>query len=145
MDCGIKSSKNDSGCSVDPTLFKSLVGSLRILTYSKPNILYRGGLISRYMEDQKSSRFKTAKRIVCYIKGTCSHGLFYSSNKFQLAGYSDSDWRGNLDDRKNTIRFVFFMGDTAFTWSSKKQPIATLSTCELSTLLHHLLFVMHYD
>ncbi|KAK2970738.1 hypothetical protein RJ640_009657 [Escallonia rubra] len=25
---------------------------------------------------------------------------------------------------------VFYMGDTAFTWSSKKQPIVTLSTCE---------------
>jgi len=26
--------------------------------------------------------------------------------------------------------FVFFMGDTSFTWSSKKQSIVTLSSCE---------------
>ena len=45
-------------------------------------------------------------------------------------GYSDSDWEGDLDDRKSTTGFAFFMGDTAFTWSSKKQPIVNLSTCE---------------
>ena len=45
-------------------------------------------------------------------------------------GYSDSDWCGDIDDRKSTSGYVFFMGDTAFTWMSKKQPIVTLSTCE---------------
>ena len=33
-------------------------------------------------------------------------------------------------DQKSTLGYVFFMGDTAFTWLSKKQPIVTLSTCE---------------
>ncbi|KAL5789684.1 hypothetical protein ACOSQ2_004572 [Xanthoceras sorbifolium] len=47
-----------------------------------------------------------------------------------LVGYSDSDWGGDIDDRKSTSGFVFFMGNTAFTWMSKKQPIVTLSTCE---------------
>lgn len=35
-----------------------------------------------------------------------------------------------MDDYKSTTRFVFYLGDTAFTWSSKKQLIVTLSTCE---------------
>ena len=35
-----------------------------------------------------------------------------------------------MDDRKSTTGFVFYMGDTTFTWTSKKQPIVTLSTCE---------------
>ncbi|CAL1396308.1 unnamed protein product [Linum trigynum] len=38
--------------------------------------------------------------------------------------------KGDVDDRKSTTGFVFFLGDTAFTWSSKKQAIVTLSTCE---------------
>ena len=57
--------------------------------------------------------------------------MYYSSSKdFKLVGYSDSDWAGNSDDSKSTSGFVFFLGNTAFTWSSKKQPIVTLSTCE---------------
>ena len=35
-----------------------------------------------------------------------------------------------MDDRKSTIGFAFYMGDIAFTWVSKKQPIVTLFTCE---------------
>jgi hypothetical protein len=27
-------------------------------------------------------------------------------------GYSDSDWCGDIDDRKSTSGYVFFMGDT---------------------------------
>ena len=57
--------------------------------------------------------------------------MFYTSSKnFNLIGYSDSDWGKDLDERKSITGFVFFMGDTSFTWSSKKQSILTLSSCE---------------
>jgi len=45
-------------------------------------------------------------------------------------GYSNSDWAGDMDDRKSTIGFIFYMEDITFTWSSKKQSIVILSTCE---------------
>ena len=115
----------------DPTYFKSLVKSLRYLTCTRPNILYGVGLISRYMETPDQSHLNTAKRILRYIKGTINEGMFYtSSNTFNLVGYSDSDWGRDLDEKKGTTRFVFFMGDTSFTWISKKQSIVTLSSCE---------------
>ena len=80
------------------------------------------------MENPKTTHFKAAKRILRYIKGTINFGLLYSfSNDHKR---SDSDWGGDVDDRKSTIGFVFFIGETAFTWMSKKQPIVTLSTCE---------------
>ena len=83
------------------------------------------------MENPTTTHFKTAKRILRYIKGTIDFGLLYSFSKdYKLIGYSDSDCGGDIDDRKSTSEFVFFMGDTAFTWMSKKQPIVTLSSCE---------------
>ncbi|MCF8701902.1 DDE-type integrase/transposase/recombinase, partial [Corynebacterium sp. MC-10] len=131
VECGIKLSKHDEDEKVDTTMFKSLVGSLRYLTCTRPDILYATGLISRYMENPTTTHLKTARRILRYLKGTINFGLFYStSNDYKLVGYSDSDWAGDIDDRKSTTGFVFFMGDTAFTWMSKKQPIVTLSTCE---------------
>ncbi|KAL4272215.1 hypothetical protein GQ457_13G013050 [Hibiscus cannabinus] len=84
------------------------------------------------MEEPVQSHWKALKRILRYIQGTVSLGLFYSKTKdYKLVGYSDSDWCGDIDDRKSTSGYVFFMGDTAFTWLSKKQPIVTLSTCEV--------------
>ncbi|XP_050902456.1 uncharacterized mitochondrial protein AtMg00810-like [Lathyrus oleraceus] len=132
MECDNKLSKHENREIVDPTLYKSLVGSLRYLTSTRLNILYVVGVISRYMEVPTTTDFKEEKRILRYIKGTTNFGLhYYSSNNYEIIGYSDSDWSGDLDGRKSTTGFVFFMGDTAFTWMSKKQPITTLSTCEV--------------
>ncbi|KAG6509927.1 hypothetical protein ZIOFF_027935 [Zingiber officinale] len=117
VECGVKLSKHDKEEKVDPTFFKSLVGSLRYLTCTRPDILYAVGLVSRYMEDPTTTHLKIAKRILRYIKGMIDFGLLYStSNHFKLEGYSDSDWGGDIDDRKSTTGFVFFMGDTTFTW-----------------------------
>ncbi|XP_073268730.1 uncharacterized protein [Populus alba] len=127
---GVELRKSKVG-NVDPTYFKSLVGSLRYLTCTRPDILYGVGLVSRYMETPDQSHLNAAKRILRYIKGTMNEGMFYTSSKdFNLVGYSDSDWGRDLDERKSTTGFVFFMGDTSFTWSSKKQSIVTLSSCE---------------
>jgi hypothetical protein len=83
------------------------------------------------MELPTITHFKVAKRILRYIKGTIDFGLLYpSSNEFKFVGYSDSDWGGDVDDIKSTTGFVFYLGSLAFTWSSKKQPIVTLSTFE---------------
>uniref|UniRef100_A0A2N9ICE2 Integrase catalytic domain-containing protein n=1 Tax=Fagus sylvatica TaxID=28930 RepID=A0A2N9ICE2_FAGSY len=131
VECGVKLSRHDEEENVNPTLFKSLVGSLRYLTCTRPDILYGVGLVSRYMEAPTMTHLKTAKRILRYVKGTLDFGLLYSPSKeFKLFGYCDSDWAGDMDDRKSTTGFVFYMGDTTFTWTSKKQPIVTLSTCE---------------
>ena len=131
VESGVKLSKYEDGEHVDPTHFKSLVGSLRYLTCTRPDILFGVGLVSRYMEAPTMTHLKAAKRILRYIKGTFDYGLLYScSNNSKLVGYCDSDWAGDMDDRKSTTGYVFFMGDTAFAWSSKKQPIVTLSTCE---------------
>ncbi|KAG6498100.1 hypothetical protein ZIOFF_046009 [Zingiber officinale] len=53
VDWGTKLSKGDEGKTVDPTRFKSLVGSLRYLTCTRPDILYGFDLMSRFMEELK--------------------------------------------------------------------------------------------
>ncbi|XP_038896516.1 uncharacterized mitochondrial protein AtMg00810-like [Benincasa hispida] len=72
---------------------------------------------NRFMEEPTATHYKMAKRILRYIKGTIRYGLSYvSSSNFDIVGYCDSDWSSDLDDRKSTTGFVFFIGETAFTW-----------------------------
>ncbi|XP_050939142.1 uncharacterized mitochondrial protein AtMg00810-like [Cucumis melo] len=131
IETGTKLSKHEEGDDVDPSYFKYLVGSLRYLTCTRPNILFSVGLVSRFMESPTTTHLKVAKRILRYFKGMLNYELFYSSSKeFKLEGYCDSDWAGDTNDRKSTSGYVFFIGNIAFTWSSKNQPIVTLSTCE---------------
>ena len=131
VECGVKLSKHDDEEKVNPTFFKSLVGSLRYLTCTRLDILFGVGPVSCYMEAPMMTHLNTTKRILRYLKDTLDYGLLYSPSKdFKFVGYSDSDWVRDMDDRKSNTGFVFYMGDTTFKWMSKKQPIVTLSTCE---------------
>ncbi|KAH9331534.1 hypothetical protein KI387_003642, partial [Taxus chinensis] len=63
--------------------------------------------------------------------GTVDLGLEYKKNdNFFLTGYSDSDHAGNMDDRKSTSGFVFFMGSGPISWGSKKQNFVSRSSTE---------------
>ena len=48
----------------------------------------------------------------------------------ELLAYTDSDYAGDLEDRKSTSGFLFVLSSGAVSWSLKKQPVVTLSTTE---------------
>jgi hypothetical protein len=132
IETSIKLSKEGDGRVIEPTLYKILVGRLKYLTITRPYIVYRVGLVSRYMETQMETHWLTAKRILRYIKGTLNLGLFYAyGDEAKLVGYSDSDWGCDQGERKSTTGYVFYLSSTAFSWASKKQVIVALSTCEV--------------
>lgn len=128
----LKLSKEGAGSFVDAIYFKQIVGSLRYLTANRLDIVHAVGLISRFMEAPRQSHLQAANRILRYIKGTQSDGMFYSCNRnhVELIGYTDSDWGGDPDQLKSTSGYAFHLGSTIFSWSSKKQPVVTLSTAE---------------
>ena len=128
---GFKIMKDEGGVEVDSTMFKRIVGSLMYLTATRPDMMYVVSLISRFMERPTELHFNAAKRVLRYLKGTMSFGLFYrKGEKQELIGYTDSDYAGDQDDRKNTSGYVFMLSSGAVSWSSKKQPVVTLSTTE---------------
>lgn len=66
-----------------------------------------------------------------YVQGTQGLGIQYKrGGATELIGFVDSDYAGDVDDRKSTSGFVFMLGGGAIAWASKKQPIVTLSTTE---------------
>ncbi|XP_050241952.1 secreted RxLR effector protein 161-like [Quercus robur] len=101
------------------------------LTTTRPDIMYSVSLISRYMENPTKIHLLAAKRILRYLQGTRDFGLFYKKGeKSDLLGFTDSDYAGDQDDRRSTSDYVFMLGTGVVSWSSKKQPIVTLSTTE---------------
>ncbi|KAG8369591.1 hypothetical protein BUALT_Bualt14G0029600 [Buddleja alternifolia] len=111
---GTKLSKEGNEAHVSPTLFRQIVGTLRYLTCTRPNITYGVSLISKFLESPRQSHMQVAKRIMRYIKDTYDHGLFYSSSSNGgFVGYLDSDWGGDIDDRRSTSGYCFNFGTTA--------------------------------
>ncbi|KAK2975344.1 hypothetical protein RJ640_009698 [Escallonia rubra] len=76
------------------------------------------------------------KKLSRHVKeGPIDRTLFRSlAGDMELVGYSDSDWARDMDDRKSTTGFVFYFDEATFTWTSNKQSIVTLSTCEAESV-----------
>jgi hypothetical protein len=130
---GCKLVKNENGKASDSTNYKQLVGSLMYLLATRPDLAFSVCLVARFMERPTEMHVAGVKRILRYLKGTIDHGILYKksvNDELQLKGWTDSDYAGDLDDRKSTSGYVFKLGSGVISWSSKKQPIVTLSTTE---------------
>lgn len=97
--------KDERGVAVDATEFKSLVGGLRYLVHTRPDIAYSVGIVSRFMEKPTVMHQNAAKRILRYIKR-------------------------QVEDRKSTGGMAFYLNESLVTWVSQKQRYVALSSCE---------------
>lgn len=71
------------------------------------------------------------KRVLRYLQGTKNYGIFYrQGGNEELLSYTDSDYAGDISDRKSTSGYLFLLSGGAVSWLSKKQPIVTLSSTE---------------
>lgn len=117
----------------DVTKYRSIVGSLRYLVNTRPDIAFAVGMVSRFMESPTSEHWAAVKRIVRYVAGTPDYGCKFekkSVSEIKLLGYSDSDHAGDMEKRKSTTGILFFLNDNVVTWSSQKQRVVSLSSCE---------------
>ena len=94
------------------------------------DICYTVRLVSRYQSNPSKAHWKAVKRILRYLKGTMDYSLCYQGKDMLLRGYTDADWAGDVDERKYTSGFIFLLGNSAISWSSKKQTCVALSTME---------------
>ena len=131
MAANAKLTNDPSSESVDVTLYRSMIGCLLYLTASRPDIAFSVGVCYRFQSNSKVSQLNAVKRIIKYVGGTCDYGLFYSKeSNLSLAGFSDFDWAGNVDDRKSTTGECFYVGANLIAWMSKKQNYVSLSIVE---------------
>ena len=77
----VKLTKEGGGKPVDLAPFKQMVGCLRHLWNRRPDITFKVGLISKFMNKPQQSDLIIAKRISRYVKGTCNYGLWFPNNR----------------------------------------------------------------
>ncbi|XP_051151852.1 uncharacterized mitochondrial protein AtMg00810-like [Andrographis paniculata] len=124
-------SKDEEGVPTNAIEHRRLIGSLRYITHTRPDLGYSVGLVSRYMASPKESHYKAFKQILRYIKGTMSYGPFYhKGGNGRLHGYSDSSHGMDPDDRKGTTGMAFYFSGNLITWCLQKQRTVALSSYE---------------
>ncbi|XP_058732917.1 secreted RxLR effector protein 161-like [Vicia villosa] len=127
-------SKSEDEKDMDLTQYRRLIGLLRYLCDTRPDLAFSVGITSRFMEKPKVSHLNAIKRVLRYIKGTLGCGILFpatdNGGKCELLGYTDSSWCGDKDDRKSTAGYVFMFSGAPISWCSKKEPVFAFSSCE---------------
>jgi hypothetical protein len=133
MEVHLKLSKQSTQPLVYATAYRSIVGSLRYLVNTCPDLAFAVGYVSHFLEEPQEDNLATLKKILHYVVGTCNWGLWFDrkkGNQALLTGFSDADFAGDVDARKSTTWVIFFLVNNSITWQSTKQKVVAQSSCE---------------
>ncbi|GJS52313.1 hypothetical protein Tco_0625675 [Tanacetum coccineum] len=122
---------DEDGEDVDVHLYRSMIGSLMYLTFSRLDIMFLVCACSRFQVQPKVSHLNAVKRIFRYLKGQPNLGLWYPKDSpFILEAFSDSDYASASLDKKSTTGGCQFLGSIFISWQCKKQTVVANSTTE---------------
>ncbi|GMP87230.1 hypothetical protein CsSME_00039684 [Camellia sinensis var. sinensis] len=96
-----------------PSLYRSIVGVLQYFTITRPNISFPVNHACQFMHAPTVANFNTVKRLLRYLQCTIHLGLTFTLGSLDLHAFLDSDWTGNVFDRKSTTGYCIFLGSRA--------------------------------
>ncbi|KAL6312078.1 hypothetical protein AAG906_022071 [Vitis piasezkii] len=77
----------------DPHLYRSIVGGLQYLSFTRPDLAFAVHKVSKYMQNPMEPHWAVVKRILRYLKNTISHALLIQPiTDLKLHTFSDADW-----------------------------------------------------
>jgi hypothetical protein len=133
IDPNFKSDNTLPVCNPDDILrYQSMIGSLMYaVSATRPDLCYSVSYLSQYNHSPTSQHIQAAKRILRYLKGTKTLGLFYRRDStLSLNAYSDSDYANCPTTRKSISGNIIKLSSSTISWRSKKQKSVSTSTAE---------------
>ena len=115
----------------DPSAYRSIVGALQYLTFTRPDIAHSVNVVCQYMTNPTDAHMFLVKRILRYLQGTLQCGITYHSDPhIHISAYSDADWASDINTRRSVTGYVVFLGSNPISWQSKKQSSVSRSSTE---------------
>ncbi|GKV36121.1 hypothetical protein SLEP1_g44289 [Rubroshorea leprosula] len=116
----------------DSSLYRSIVGALQYLTFTRLDIAFAMSQVCQFMHKPTTFHFQAVKWILRYLKGTMDYGLqLYCHSSLSLHMFTDADWAGCIDTRQSVSGYCLFLGNSLISWSSKKQHTVARSSTEV--------------
>jgi hypothetical protein len=112
--------------------YRSLVGKIMYyVTKISPETSNAARELSQFMSTPTRDHWKAMDRMVGYLQDKPSHHLIYRKpRELRPIGSADSNYATSADDRRSITGNIHTLGGMITGWTSKKQPIVTLSSTE---------------
>lgn len=114
--------------------YASAVGCLMYaMVCTRPDLAQAVSQVCKFMSKPGKQHWEAVKWILRYLKGTADRGIMFSREQGvvpSVVGYVDSDYAGDLDDRRSTTGYVFTLAGGPICWKSSVQSIVAMSTTE---------------
>ncbi|KAG7533328.1 Reverse transcriptase RNA-dependent DNA polymerase [Arabidopsis thaliana x Arabidopsis arenosa] len=115
----------------DASEYRSVLGSLQYLSFTRPDIAFAVNRLSQFMHRPTDAHWLAVKRILRYLAGTTTHGIFLRANApLTIHAFSDADWARDNNDYLSTNAYIVYFGGSPISWSSKKQKSVARSSIE---------------
>ncbi|SMQ49666.1 unnamed protein product [Zymoseptoria tritici ST99CH_3D7] len=110
--------------------YQSAVGLLMYgMLGTRPDLAYAVSVASRFCYNPTKQHAELVQRIFRYIKGSVNRALEFDGTDL-FGGYTDAKFVGDPFTSKSVGGYIFMLGGSAISWSSKKQTTVALSTAE---------------
>jgi len=73
------------------------------------------------MANPGKEHWRAVKWIFTYLRGTSNACLQFGKSRDRLVGYVDSDYAGDLNERRSLMGYVFTIGGCAVSWKASLQ------------------------
>jgi hypothetical protein len=112
---------------------------------TRPDIAHAVHYLASHMQAPTQRHMQAAERVLRYLAGTAEVGLVFGSRNGDRVGdsrgrqaqvqvdvcaFADADWANHKGDRRSVSGWVAKLNGDPVSWSSKKQRVVALSTCE---------------
>lgn len=94
---------------LDGTNFRSVVGVLQYLIFTRPDIAFAVNQVCEYMHYPITVPWVAVKQILHYLKGFHDHSLIYKPSSSALTAFVDADYVGDPDDQCFTGGYCIFL------------------------------------
>ena len=129
----------DNGNS-DPTeitAYQCMIGKLLYIACgTRSDITFAVGCLSQQCSDPQIGHIRVIRKVLQYLKETMNLEIHYNSlyndTQYLLTtlGYTDSNFAGDISERKFIMGYCFFLVRGVISWCSKKQHTVLTSTTE---------------
>ena len=113
--------------------YASLISSINYFAISTcPDIAYATNKCAQFTSQPMLTHWEAAKQSVQYLLHTKEYSMTYTQGgkglegyAHNLAGYTDADYTGNVNDRKSTTGWISTLNGSPISWASEKQGLVT--------------------